>query len=84
MSHTPGPWFASSQNKYVRYKTSKGWNICSIEDQPPFTEANAKLIAAAPDLLAALKHAVLSLELHTAPNSPELINARAAIKKATS
>jgi hypothetical protein len=47
--HTPGPWFISSNSNYVRAGGRHGWNIAFIEDQEPYKEANAKLIAAAPD-----------------------------------
>lgn len=52
--HTPGPWYSSPNGNYVRATGIHGWNICMIEDQPPYTEANTKLIAAAPELLQAL------------------------------
>lgn len=54
-NHTPGPWFISPNQNYIRAIGVHGWNIATIEDQPPYTEANAKLIKSAPDLLEALK-----------------------------
>lgn len=47
---TPGPWYISMNDNYVRAESSKGWNIAKIEDQPPYKEANARLIAAAPEM----------------------------------
>jgi len=67
--HTPGPWIIEPEKRrntnimakvagseYVKYVASveyymgnKPWNICSIEHK-----ANAKLIAAAPELFLAL------------------------------
>ena len=62
-SHTPGPW-------RVQIGDEPGeWDVTTDEDEPWFIctchdgidgnpqRANAKLIAAAPDLLAALKYA---------------------------
>jgi hypothetical protein len=56
--HTPGPWFLSPQRKFVRYKNGDmgSANICEMGQGAPLDEdeANAVLIAAAPDLLIAL------------------------------
>lgn len=46
-------------------------------------KANAKLIAAAPDMLEALKEMVSFAEFHGYTNSTEINNARLIIKKAT-
>lgn len=53
--HTPGPWYLSPKKIYVRAEGVHGWNICTIEDQPPYTEANAELIASAPQLAEQVK-----------------------------
>jgi hypothetical protein len=52
MLHTPGPW--EVDGLYVR---ANGEYICDIKlaDDDPNVIANARLIAAAPELLAALK-----------------------------
>jgi hypothetical protein len=59
-AHTPGPWFvaegANHEGDYapagsVRNET---WWIAKVEDAPE-AEANARLIAAAPELLEALR-----------------------------
>ena len=64
MSHTPGPW---TQDEYGSVKTPSGETLLvegvalagrSTEE----TRANARLIAAAPDLLAALKLAFQALD----------------------
>ena len=47
MSHTPGPWY---YDEYYIVTDSKGVNIARVDNDP-----NGILIAAAPDLLAALK-----------------------------
>ena len=62
MSHTPGPWTASEHGAYTDYK---GNNIVILGDDLRIavvlgpdtdeTQANARLIAAAPDLLEALE-----------------------------
>jgi hypothetical protein len=68
--HTPGPWYVSQvglTNGGDRPITTEDERICTVDCQTPFKrgegwqsecdvrEANARLIAAAPDLLAALK-----------------------------
>ena len=70
MAYTPGPWKKANSNNSVWYdgpKHTQMTNDCSpaldrrvaICDMPEFpshdNEANARLIAAAPELLAALK-----------------------------
>jgi type VI protein secretion system component VasF len=77
--HTPGPW--TLIDDYGRFDVdSARHNVCSVSNHDPRHEANARLIAAAPELLAALK------ELCSAPNKkrPERVweEARAAIVKA--
>lgn len=79
---TPGPWIARQVNGHGR-----GWSVgpawIGENTWLPEAEANARLIAAAPDLLAAcadlLQHA--SLTEHMSAASVE--RARAAIAKAT-
>ena len=55
--HTPGPWYIDCQNEsaaigYRAIVDNEGYTVCSPS---PMGQANARLIAAAPDLLAALK-----------------------------
>jgi hypothetical protein len=82
--HTPGPWCAMSNAVY-----SDDTAVCMItsyRDMTPRQTANARLIAAAPDLLAALWgmvtsfHAVEWMEPHMRESADK---ARAAIAKAT-
>ena len=71
MSHTPGPWavFPKPHDDKERFshwiyeENDPGHNvgICLCEDREE-SEANASLIAAAPDMLAALKECALQLE----------------------
>lgn len=70
--HTPGPW--------ETFKGQDGWGIVGLCGgyYGELSEANARLIAAAPELLEAL-HGLLLF-----PNNPRENNkARAAIAKAT-
>ena len=90
-AHTPGPWIVNLDDTV--YQAGKGGRrICDCELSPPHLrpaapnetdKANARLIAAAPDLLAALE----SLLDHCGdePFDIEVCNnARAAINKARS
>jgi hypothetical protein len=78
MSHTPGPW--------VGYQIDReGWAVVRLSESTAAYGAigqdNARLIAAAPDLLAACQ-ALLAMESdEDADNAAELI--RDAIEKAT-
>lgn len=95
MSHTPGPWTIREGNMTTIQGTdgqavaSPCWNIDWREpaDRAKFT-GNAHLIAAAPDLLAALEHLVRLLEpqeldgVLNVPGLATLNGARAAIRKA--
>ena len=57
MKHTPGPWHVI--HDYPEYTIdSKLHNIASCSPHPPGYEQNARLIAAAPELLEALTMAV--------------------------
>jgi Trm5-related predicted tRNA methylase len=53
MTHTPGPWRLVKDDYIMSHKGLLIGQICS-EDATDM-DANARLIAAAPDLLAALK-----------------------------
>lgn len=54
--HTPGPWEHDGPPHNIIVWSSPENRICFLTSDGP-TEANARLIAAAPDLLAALKEA---------------------------
>ena len=91
--HTPGPWRASELGVLSDKLTSYGnWYVCSLID-PDNEEhkANARLIAAAPELLESLEDLLSNLDemgLATMPgdtfeNMRETVDrARAAIAKA--
>ena len=90
--HTPGPWYAlrGQRNISIRYKTGDRLlpmvNVASVRGQFPTdcpygsSEANARLIAAAPELLEALQFVMAAFgeQLSTAFEQAE-----AAIAKAT-
>lgn len=86
-SHTPGPWQVDGHRGYgghdgVRVSEPRGYVLAvAISDVPELhAEANARLIAAAPDLLGALS------DLYAAgsdASSEAWDGARAAILKAT-
>lgn len=102
-THTPGPWHWEWAHGAYSLQNDAGRQVCddgSACDEynraiDPADEgesgANARLIAAAPDLLLELQQAVMVIEaLHGAPaweifynNAPEMRRIRAAIAKAT-
>ena len=69
MTHTPGPWYAVDNGHYIDIKISDDIYAPSVADvsASKFLEggdnskANASLIAAAPDLLEALKAARIDI-----------------------
>lgn len=90
MSHTPGPWSATKHDESCGYwhvdspGTAMGGVATCYSTASGSTEANARLIAAAPDLLAALV-AMLATQEQTKPAIPKVAAmsmARAAIAKA--
>jgi len=99
--HTPSPWVVGQPNKgpvagtvpvhtadYMESYRS-GQLICSVYGTAAFSDANARLIAAAPDLLAALKamhachRAFSNAENWTALDDDARAAAESAINKAT-
>jgi hypothetical protein len=89
--HTPGPWVAELQGN--DWKVSHEWEggLAFVAEQPirsqrnpEKTEANARLIAAAPDLLEALRYvADWGATDPDAPRDEDVREiARAAIRKA--
>lgn len=77
MTHTPGPWEAEWESNAGYDGMTDGWNIVQHggedifpvvvvdegdNDDKAITAANARLIAAAPDLLKALGELVQSIE----------------------
>lgn len=97
--HTPGPWFITGRmTKYVEARIGEGL-IQEIAGVVPTAadcgygetqEANASLIAAAPDLLEALENSTSDLfyqiemrhGAEAASKYPSIIEARSAIAKA--
>ena len=86
IQHTPGPWRVKPDANIVEAQFRGEWyalanigilNINNLDVLLPYREqtpANARLIAAAPDLLAALKEAVEALShvaLHGVPYDPD-------------
>lgn len=58
--HTPGPWHAGRGQQSTIVYDAEGWGVASAtvfhgRTEPETSIANASLIAAAPDLLAALE-----------------------------
>ena len=91
MKHTPGPWFYGRQNenesgaKPIAYLSAsrdpRNFTVWAFADRVRASqEDDARLIAAAPDLLAALQEIVKNDPYH---QSSAGIIARAAIAKAT-
>jgi hypothetical protein len=82
--HTPGPW--KVREDYAGSMSVVSHDHFLARVGPPNTEqsaANARLIAAAPDLLEALREFVESFEGCYADGEPAMIKAQAAIAKAT-
>jgi hypothetical protein len=91
--HTPGPWFVTPDGAAVYEKDGYGYRgdtVCGLPSRSDSRAANARLIAAAPDLLEALKVAAKA-ELYdpaTGLIDADVLDivqdvARAAIAKAT-
>lgn len=91
MSHTPAPWFIVDNvpEAAIGYRAivdAEGTTICNPS---PMGEANARLIAAAPDLLTALNATFKALLLYEGPEEKierviqALNTAHAAINRAT-
>lgn len=65
--HTPGPWTISKHGNYLSIMDGSGdavrgpATVCGLYQNRDTTEANARLIAAAPDLLAELKEALIHI-----------------------
>ena len=82
---TPGPWHEGSH----RSIESQSGTICEVYSHMGIAEADAnqKLIAAAPDLLASLREALKIIDAYRRVSGGDgditAMNARAAIAKAT-
>lgn len=86
--HTPGSWkaVAATPDERTFVETQDGDRlICFVEGSVGDNHsdyANARLIAAAPDLLKALERCISALAANGAPNCEAVKEARAAITKA--
>jgi hypothetical protein len=92
--HTPGPWQAHRLDDFSSAVHSRAWegdpsklSVCdghSVEVTSKQHEADARLIAAAPELLAALRRAEHAMSVVAAVGISEALEVvRAAIQKAT-
>jgi hypothetical protein len=84
--HTPGPWAILDRSEDSRTHISNGAHIvCTLgttrTDGSPNHSPNARLIAAAPDLLQAVKDFLLLATLHDWEGAA-IDNAREALRKA--
>lgn len=65
INHTPGPWsyqeISDAYTHIVRDASGRGIIVYAPQSSSPVSEANARLCAAAPDLLAALNVAIKAL-----------------------
>jgi hypothetical protein len=91
MSHTPGPWEIADEKADVDivaydHVTEREVRLASMVLKSPRVEANARLMAAAPDMYQALTDHLEYLELVLGPCDPECLCPlhafRAAIAKA--
>ena len=84
MSHTPGPWRYAGRSVAGAFHIGpeEGYSVGIIHHSPD-GEANARLVAAAPDLLAALEECQAEIHIECGlTDYPSCIRARAAIAKA--
>ena len=77
--HTPGPWVI---NGLSEYRGSYEINGCNALYDDPEGEANIRLIAAAPDMLEALRQMVICKDNHNSECSRCIAKADTAIAKA--
>lgn len=89
--HTPGPWKIDYADTITVREEAKNGRICSLymlmpgnygRRSPREVEANARLIAAAPDLLDACKEFVRKVESGEARSTRSYQQMKAAIAKA--
>ena len=91
MKHTPGPWAVTDDKLGVfsanmpLYQNKVIANCGAVARERAENEANARLIAAAPDLLAACQAAIeeQSIGMYGAISNECIAKLRAAIAKAT-
>ena len=82
--HTPGPWRVEEYGRYVVVRGCDGRIVHEIRIKAPDAPANARLIAASPELLAALIRIVDAMDARDGDEIvPGVDAARQAIAKAT-
>jgi len=89
--HTPGPWHWDGNPCDYDPDQEAPWLVDSNNPYPPIlggtikcqSEADARLIAAAPDLLEALNTWLNQYSAEEYEDCPEVVQTRAAIAKAT-
>lgn len=84
-THTPGPWTSYGDQAPQRIVDTRSRDVATVHCSLPVWEANARLIAAAPEMLEALRWAYTCLpsEPGEEPTGPLADQIRAAIAKAT-
>lgn len=81
--HTPGEWYADDTLKVRAEKDNRPVAEVDLDAcEWGISEANAQLIAAAPDLLSACK-CLLETAFQKDVKTPDILQAEAAIRKAT-
>ena len=79
--HTKSPWEVKDQWGYIRIHSEDN-GVCRIDGIGSQEKANAHLIAAAPDLLDALKALMVTEDMLRNPKCKVMQSARLAIAKA--
>lgn len=86
--HTPGPWHTDAGQSFYVFAHGSLMEQAGVNNGPfvcnASTQANARLIAAAPELLASLRRVLKMLEIHDArlANFGEVEEARGIISRA--
>lgn len=88
INYTPGPWVYDPNDRDDLIVKAGSSKVCEVTDNRAFTlqqcQANAKLIAAAPDLLNAAYLAINALKLYTNGKAVDaFVKLNDAITKAT-
>lgn len=83
MSHTPGPWRHEPYENVYQSAVIGGLHQIALVHYDDFEQSNARLIAAAPELLEALENFIETVE-HVDPGvyRDSIEQAQAAIRKA--
>lgn len=72
-AHTPGPWHVNENGRRVRVYSKGGSRIIAEIISPEGLEANARLIAAAPDMLTALHAICTAMKFHPSQGLEEAL-----------